>query len=241
MTATGAKGIYLLFLEASLFLHFVGEFQNISVWTRQHLNFTWINKSSVDPEKLLLANSAPCEATRTPNVWIKKQLVEEWKERSTSCESFYHFWIISVLIRVLSLTFPRAVFSPWMSHSDRMWNAAVRVEDSPRSGEEKGRGGAGFQVWVTVGRKEGKGHVPVCSHYGMAAEVGICMGVGRAGSSGVTRSHHRIHSCWGSAEWEKEKKSSHDVRCSWSRTWSWMGTMRRILLNMAELSVNGRV
>lgn len=51
------------------------------------------------------------------------------------------------------LLFSQASFFSW-HESDRMWNTADRVEDSPWSGGGKrGLEGAGFQVWVTVGRK----------------------------------------------------------------------------------------
>lgn len=49
---------------------------------------------------------------------------------------------------------------------------------------------------------EGRGHVPVCSHYRMAAAVEIRAGGGHGGSGGVRRSYHHIHSCRGRAVWE---------------------------------------
>lgn len=53
-------------------------------------------------------------------------------------------------------------------NSGRMWNVAEWVEESPRSGEEEDGGDSkrGLQ-W------EGKGHVPICLRYGMAAAVEI--------------------------------------------------------------------
>lgn len=102
----------------------------------------------------------------------------------------------------------QAAFSLCMSQSDRMWNAADRVEDSPWSGEEGGLDSKSGLQW------EGRGHFPVCWHYGMAAVVDIWTGVGHAGSSGVIHSYHHIHSCW--AEWEDEGREeiSHDVHSS---------------------------
>lgn len=103
------------------------------------------------------------------------------------------------------LAFLQAFFSLLMSQSDRMWNAADRVEDSPRSQEEGGLDSKSGLQW------EGRGHVPVCSRYGMAAVVKIWTGAGCAGSSGVVRSYHHIRSCWGSAEWEDEGRGEKNL------------------------------
>lgn len=55
---------------------------------------------------------------------------------------------------------------------------------------------------------EGRGHVPVCSHYGMAAAVEIRRGGGHGGSGGVSRCYHHIHSCRGRAVWEDEGRKT---------------------------------
>lgn len=58
------------------------------------------------------------------------------------------------------------------------------------------RGRRGWIPRLSYSGKEG-GHVPVCSHYGMAAAVEIRHGGGHGGPCGVTRSYHHIGSCWG--------------------------------------------
>lgn len=63
-----------------------------------------------------------------------------------------------------------------------MWTAADRVEDSPRSGEERGvePGGGGGGLDSTSGLQwEGRGSRS-CLHYEMAAAVEIWTGAGHA-------------------------------------------------------------
>lgn len=72
---------------------------------------------------------------------------------------FKLFYRVSVFRFCTSLLFS--------SHeSDRMWNVDW-VEDSPWSGEEGGLVSKSGLNW------DGRGHVPVCRHYGVAAAVEI--------------------------------------------------------------------
>ncbi len=113
-----------------------------------------------------------------------------WGSRRIS----YNYY--SVLILEISVSFfqycPisfRLFLYAFMSQSDRMWNSADRVEDSPWMGKEGGPDSKSGLQW------EGRGRVPVCLHYVMAAAVEIWMGLGRARSSGVIHFCHHIHSC----------------------------------------------
>lgn len=100
---------------------------------------------------------------------------------------------------LVRLAFPQVFFSLCMSESDRMWNAADRVEDSPRSGEEQGG-------WIPSLGYSGKEGVTFLFARIMGWQPGRRSewGLGRAGSSGVIHSYHHIHSCRGRAEWEDE-------------------------------------
>lgn len=97
---------------------------------------------------------------------------------------------------------PCLLFSSQKSYSDRMWNVAGRLEDSPWSGGKRRAEGwipkCGLQ-W------EGRGYVPVCLRYGMAD----C-----EGSSGVIHSHITFAAVGAGLTWgeqEEERQISHDV------------------------------